>query len=153
VELRPSALDDIGLRAAVQNYLDEWAARAGVEVDYHASGLDAGRLPKDIETTAYRVIQESLTNVLKHAQARRVNVILRSSGSRLHIAVEDDGRGFDADGVMSAPGATGRLGLLGMGERVAQLGGTLVLDSTPGRGAAVVVRIPLLTELKRDTDE
>jgi PAS domain S-box-containing protein len=153
VELRPSALDDMGLRAAVQNYLDEWVGRAEVEIDFHESGLDAGRLPKAIETTAYRVVQESLTNVLKHARAKRVNVILRCSTGRLQLAVEDDGQGFDSDAVMTAPGSGGHLGLLGMSERMAYLGGTLVIDSTPGHGTAVIARIPLPADHMRDTDE
>lgn len=142
VELRPAALDDLGLRAAIQNYVEEWARRSGVEIDYHASGSEEP-LPRPVEIVVYRVVQEALTNVLKHAQARRVGVVVRRATQHLHLMVEDDGRGFEAARAPSPAGGGGRLGLLGMAERVAQVGGHLEIDSEPGRGAAVVVRIPI----------
>jgi len=141
VELRPAALDDNGLWAAVRQYVEDWSARAGVVVDFCPTGSDA-RLPGPVETAVYRLVQEALTNVLKHAAAGRVGVILGRAADHLHLTIEDDGRGFDPD----AAAAAGRLGLLGMGERVAQFGGHLSVESAPGRGTAVVIRIPLAAD-------
>lgn len=142
LELRPTALDDLGLGAALANYVEGWAERTGVEVDFHATGLDGERLPAHIETALYRVVQEALTNVLKHAQARCVSVVLLRSGGQISAVVEDDGRGFDADGG-SNPSEGPRLGMLGMRERTALLGGLLTVESTPERGTTVIARVPL----------
>lgn len=140
VELRPAILDDVGLEAAARNYLDEWSDRAGVETDF-CCDIRRERLARAVETTVYRILQEALTNVLKHAEAKRVGVVLRQDGGELHLIVEDDGRGFDSD--RATERADGRLGLLGMAERVSQLAGRLAIDSEPGRGTTVVVRIPV----------
>jgi signal transduction histidine kinase len=141
IELRPAALDDVGLRAAVRQYAEDWACRAGVAVDFYPTGATA-RLPGPVETALYRLVQEALTNVLKHAAARRVSVVLHQAADQVHLTVEDDGRGFDPD---AAP-PPGRLGLLGMRERAAQVGGRVSVESSPGQGAVVVVRIPLTGE-------
>lgn len=144
LELRPTALDDLGLPAALGNYTEGWAERTGVEVDFHCSGLDADRLPPPVETVLYRVVQEALTNVLKHAAARRVSVVLRRSADDVTVVVEDDGRGFDEDAVDRQ-----RLGILGMRERTALVGGTLVVESTPQSGTTVIARIPFEGEGRR----
>ena len=138
LELRPTALDDLGLHAALANYAEGWAERSGVEVDYHGPGADAVRLPPPVETALYRVVQEALTNVLKHAAARRVSVVVRRAPGLVSAVVEDDGGGFDPDAV-----AGHRLGVLGMRERVALVGGTLAVESRPGGGTTVIARIPL----------
>ena len=143
LKLRPTALDDLGLHTTLVNYLEEWSEGSGVEADFHSAGLDAGRLPPPVETALYRVVQEALTNVLKHAQARRVSLILRRSPNQVVAIVEDDGRGFDVEAVMSAAGAEGRLGLLGMRERLTLAGGSLTVESTPGKGTTVFARMPL----------
>jgi len=135
VRLRPTALDDVGLFAA----LGQWAARAGVEADYEASAVEAERLPRDVETAVYRVVQEALTNVARHAGARRVSVVISRHGESVTAAVEDDGVGFDAD----AAAGSGRLGLVGMRERAAQADGTLDVESSPGGGTTVLARFPL----------
>jgi PAS domain S-box-containing protein len=141
LELRPTALDDLGLEAALTNYVEGCAERSGVEIDFHAAGLDAQRLPPPIETALYRVIQESLTNILKHASARRVSVVLQRSAEQASAVVEDDGGGFDAD---TGPTLSeGRLGLLGMRERLALVGGTLTIESQLGRGTTIIARVPL----------
>jgi signal transduction histidine kinase len=142
LQLRPTALDDFGLEAALANYADEWGARSGIEVDFHATGLDAGRLPAATETALYRVILEALTNVLKHARAKRVSVVLQAAPRQVVAVVEDDGCGFDPEAGPVA-GAEQRLGILGMRERVALLGGELTIDSGLGRGTTVIARIPL----------
>jgi signal transduction histidine kinase len=138
LELRPTALDDLGLPAALANYVEVWAERSGVEADFHAAGPAEGRLPAPVETALYRVVQEALTNVLRHSAARRVSVVLMRSAAQASAVVEDDGGGFDADAV-----AGHRLGILGMRERAALVGGTLTVESGPGRGTTVIARVPL----------
>jgi two-component system, chemotaxis family, CheB/CheR fusion protein len=143
LELRPTALDDLGLAAALANYSSEWAARSQVQVNFHSQGLDTARPALEIETTIYRVVLEALNNVARHAQARLVSIILERRGDYAIAIVEDDGRGFDAEAVIGALRANQRLGLLGIRERLAQVGGTLTIESTPGAGTTVIARIPL----------
>jgi signal transduction histidine kinase len=143
LELRPTALDDLGLQTALGNYTEEWSKRSGIEIDFQSAGLDEKRLPSAIETALYRVVQEGLTNVLKHAQARRVSLILQRSSDQVLAILEDDGRGFDAEAVIKSSVPSRRLGLLGMKERVALVGGTLTIESTPGGGTTIFARIPL----------
>jgi signal transduction histidine kinase len=143
LELRPTALDDFGLYTTLVNYIEEWSERSGVGVDFHSSGLEEERLPSPIETALYRMVQEGLTNVLKHAQARRVSLIARRSSDHVLAILEDDGRGFNVDVLNGAGGPRGRLGLLGMRERVLLVGGTLTIESTPGGGTTIFARIPL----------
>ena len=138
VELRPTALDDLGLCTALENYVESWSEQTGVEADFQGVGMDGARLPPEVETALYRVVQEALTNVRKHARSRHVSVILRRAQQEAVAVVEDDGRGFDPE----VP-AAGRLGLLGMRERLALVGGTLTVESTPEKGTAVFARIPL----------
>jgi PAS domain S-box-containing protein len=152
LELRPTALDDLGLHTALANYAESWSERSGVEVDFQSAGMDGDRLPAPVETTLYRVVQEALTNVLKHAAARRVSVVLQRSRSHASALVEDDGRGFDAESVTAPAGDGGRLGLLGMRERVALVGGTLTVESAPGRGTTVIARVPLPADGREGRD-
>jgi PAS domain S-box-containing protein len=142
LELRPTALDDLGLRAALANYVEGWGERAGVEVDFQATGLDGERLPAPVETALYRVTQEALTNVSRHAGAGRVNVALLRAPGHVSAVVEDDGRGFDPEAAAD-PADGHRLGLLGMRERATLVGGTLAIESAPGRGTTVIARVPL----------
>jgi len=143
LELRPTALDDLGLQAALANYAEGWSERSGVEVDFQTVGPDTGRLPEPAETALYRVVQEALTNVLRHAGARRVSLILQQSPGQAVAVVEDDGVGFDAESVSAPAGGRERLGLLGMRERVVLVGGTLTVESARGRGTTVIARVPL----------
>jgi PAS domain S-box-containing protein len=138
VRLRPTSLDDLGLEAALGQLVFEWASRSGVKADFHAAGLGRARLPAEVETTVYRVVQEALTNAAKHAQATRVGVAVTRSGGFVSVVVEDDGTGFDPD----AP-TTGRLGLLGMRERVELVRGEIDVESRPGAGTTVAVQIPI----------
>jgi two-component system CheB/CheR fusion protein len=142
-ELRPSALDDLGLVAAVQHHVEQWAARTGIRAEIQTSGLQAARLPSELESVIYRVIQEALTNVLKHAAAQAVSVVLERRHDQVHVIVEDDGRGFDLDALLQAPEAHQRLGLLGMQERVALVGGKLTIEAELGAGTALFIRIPV----------
>lgn len=143
LELRPTALDDLGLPAALANYTESWSGRSGVEVDFQTVGLDAARLPAPIETSLYRIVQESLTNVLRHAQARRVSVLLQRTAGQVVAVVEDDGLGFGPEPISGQSGERDRLGILGMQERATLVGGTMAVESSPGKGTTVIVRIPL----------
>jgi PAS domain S-box-containing protein len=142
-ELHPPVLDDLGLEAALRRYTGEWSENHHVPADFHATGMEAGRLPLDTETALYRVTQEALTNVLRHANAKRVGVLLERRKDLISLIVEDDGAGFDAAAVLQAAHSRGNLGLLGMQERVVMVGGTIEIESSPGAGTTVFVRVPL----------
>ena len=142
VELRPAALDDLGLRAALSNYIDGWARRHDIAADFQSVGIDADRLPPYIEATVYRIIQEALTNVAKHARAQTVSVILQRDARQTIAIVEDDGCGFDSSKT-SAMHSSSPLGLMGMRERAALVGGSVNLESHSG-GTTVFLRIPIL---------
>ena len=142
-ELRPLVLDDLGLASALRSYLEDWAERAKIPAGFFDTGLDNRRLPADIETTLYRVVQESLTNILKHAQAKAVSVILEQRDNNVSLIIEDDGQGFDVPNVWGAPLKDRGLGLLGMRERVMLAGGSLTVESTPGVGTTIFVRFAL----------
>ncbi len=143
LDLRPTALDDLGLSAALANYSADWAQRTHIAVNFHSNGLDTLRPSLEIETTIYRVVLEALNNVARHAQAKHVSIILERRDNHAIAIVEDDGQGFDTEAVMSTLRQEHRLGLLGMHERVAQFGGTLTVESTPGSSTTVIARIPL----------
>ncbi len=143
-ELRPSVLDDMGLELALRRYTEEWSLNAGVPVELHIGGnLEANRLAQELETTLYRIAQEALTNVTRHAVAKRVSVLLERRPTFVSLIIEDDGRGFEAQAVLEAPAGPGKLGLLGMQERVELAGGTLTIESAPATGTTVFARLPL----------
>lgn len=142
-ELRPSALDDLGLEMALRRYTTEWSANTGLRLDFHSDGLDGQRLPFDFETALYRVTQEALTNVLRHARCTRVSVLLDRRPEQVSLIVEDDGQGFDAEAMLKDPSAQGKLGLLGMQERVKLIGGTFAIESSKGAGTSIFARLPL----------
>jgi len=144
-ELRPVALDALGLETALSNYVEKWSERNLVWLDFHSSGLDKCRLPPQVETAVYRVVQEALTNVLKHAHASRVSVMLEYRHDELLVIVEDDGRGFQLTGPISLPAEGSGLGLVGIQERVALVSGSLNIESDPGAGTTVAIRIPART--------
>jgi PAS domain S-box-containing protein len=137
-DLRPTALDDLGLRAALANYVQDWSKRVGISAELHTAGLMDERLAPDAETALYRIAQEALTNVAKHARARHVEVILERRPDQVMLIVEDDGIGFDAG--EEEPGDRG-FGLLGMRERAALVGATLEIESSSGRGTTILVRM------------
>lgn len=134
-ELRPIILDDLGLVPAIEFLASGFSRRTGLAVTIESS-LDR-RLPPQIETALYRILQEALSNVSKHAQARRVDIRIRQAAGRLRCSVVDDGIGFDP--TRAQPG----LGLLGIRERLAALGGTLVTATKPGLGTRLAMKIPL----------
>jgi signal transduction histidine kinase len=137
VELRPKALDDFGLVPALEHLGEAFAEQSGIRVDMQAN-LDSDRLPGEVETALYRIVQEALTNVAKHAGASRVSVVLTKRGGSVMAVIEDDGKGFGAAG-----GAGNGLGLAGMKERMGLLDGRLAIESTEGAGTTVVAEVPL----------
>ena len=143
LELRPSALDDLGLVAALERYANDYARKNGINVDFHSGSLRDHRLPTQYEVTVYRIVQEALTNTAKHAGARNVSVTLDERDGSAVVVVEDDGCGFDAEAVKVVGGRTRRLGLLGMEERATLIGGRVTIESRLGAGTAVFLEIPL----------
>ena len=143
MQMRPPALADLGLADALRSYVEEWSTTSGVPVDLLVLSLDGLQLRGAIETTVYRIVQEALTNVLKHAHASVVSVVIEYQPGVLRLIIEDNGVGFDAS-AGSAPGTGGRqVGLLGMAERAALVGGELTIESTDGAGTTVYLNIPL----------
>ncbi|GFP21560.1 hypothetical protein HKBW3S06_00787 [Candidatus Hakubella thermalkaliphila] len=143
LELRPSILDDLGLVAAVRKHMRDYSRKSDIHMDLHTIGLEEKRLPPEIETALYRIVQEALSNVIKHAGAEKVDVVLEHRGSSVVAKIEDDGRGFDVDKVMNSRKEERRLGLFGMYERASLMGGVLTLKSRPGQGTTVFIEIPL----------
>ncbi len=137
-DLRPASLEHLGFVAALRQHLARIESTSGIEVHFMARGLDQGRLSSAVEMTLFRVVQEALTNVLRHADAKHVDVLAERRGGRVTVIVEDDGVGFDT----KAAGREGRLGRVGMTERAEALGGTLTVESSPGAGTTVVVEVP-----------
>jgi signal transduction histidine kinase len=141
-DLRPPLLDEVGLAPALRGYLEGQAAGSGVAIDLEIGDASAwGKLGPDLEIACFRVVQESVTNALRHARARRVRVILRRQADRLAISIRDDGRGFDPATLDDAT-AAGHLGVIGMRERVQGRGGLFTLHAQPGGGCAVEVELP-----------
>ena len=142
-DLRPSTLDDLGLVAALGRYVADYGPRHHLETDFQAASMDGARLPAETEIVLYRIAQEALTNVSRHANARSVNVLLERRNGHAILVVEDDGQGFDAEQVRETAMPGAKLGILGMEERAGLVGGTLTVESRPGAGAAVFVEVPL----------
>jgi PAS domain S-box-containing protein len=135
-ELRPAVLDNIGLEAALKQYVLEWARRVGVSADFIAHGHEGReRFSVAVESALYRVVQEALTNVARHAQASQVSVLLEQREQRVRLLIEDDGQGFDPQQ------STSRLGLIGMRERLEMIAGTLTIESSLGEGTTLYVEV------------
>jgi signal transduction histidine kinase len=137
VQLRPKALDDFGLVPALERLTQMFTETSGIAVDLEAQ-LGPDRLPTEVETTLYRVVQEGLTNVVKHAEATRVSILLVRRNSTATVVIEDDGRGFDP-----AEPYADSLGLQGMRERAELHDGRLTVETSPGAGTTLVVEVPL----------
>jgi two-component system, chemotaxis family, CheB/CheR fusion protein len=137
-ELRPILLDDLGLAPALQNYTARWAQQFQITAEFHTTGFEEQRPPKQIETSFYRVAQEALNNVAKHAKASRVDVLLERRDTHAVLIIEDDGIGFDTG---NAENET--MGCAGMRERVTLIGGEFEIESNPGEGTSVFARVPL----------
>ncbi len=137
VELRPKTLDDFGLVPALERLVQSLGEETGLSVEFEAA-LPEDRLPAEVETALYRIVQEALTNVVKHARATAVSVVLTRKDDSVSVVVEDDGVGFEPERTRD-----GGIGLVGMRERVGLLGGRLRIESSPGAGSTLVVEVPL----------
>ena len=146
-ELRPTELENLGLVDALGSFVREWSRQYGIEAEFHISQPDAAnlqdRLPQNIETNIYRIVQEALNNVLKHADAKEVNVLLHIRKDHIVLIVEDDGRGFDRNTGSLDANRLGGQGIIGMRERAAVMNGVLEIGSKHGDGTTLVVKIPL----------
>ena len=140
--LRPSVLDDLGLPAAAERYATEFQKSRGIAVYVRASGV-GNRLPAPVETALYRIMQEALANVAKHAGARAASVVIERRPASVAMAVSDDGHGFDVGAVLAVSEHAGHMGLHGMRERALLLDGTLAISSVPGAGTRVLAEVPL----------
>ena len=141
--LRPPALDNLGLERALRSHLEEWSQQHGIVADFHAEGVAPSGLGTDVATTIYRIAQEGLTNVAKHAVAKRVSLVLEQHDDTISVILEDDGVGFDPEITERDVDAHRRLGLRGMRERLALVGGELEIESEPGSGTTIFARIPV----------
>jgi signal transduction histidine kinase len=139
VNLRPASLDHLGLVTTVRQYIAEFNRQYDIPADFEAVGMEGVRLPIEVETALFRIIQESLTNVILHAQATRVDILLSRHSHHVVAIVEDDGIGF----LESSPDLEDHLGLFGMRERIEMLGGTFTLESSLGKGTTVKAEVPI----------
>jgi signal transduction histidine kinase len=139
LRLRPTMLDDLGLLPALLWQFDRFTAQTQINVFFPHSGIER-RFPPDVETAAYRIVQEALTNVARHAQVQEVTVRVWLEEDRLHLQVEDEGIGFDSEHARERGGTSG---LSGMQERVTLLGGRLEIESRPGGGTRVAADLPV----------
>lgn len=142
LDLRPSLLDDLGLVPTLRWHLDRQAQRSSLAI-YFSGDHPQGRLPGEIETTCFRIVQEALNNVIRHARATTVAVDLSLVDGRVELSVRDDGEGFNVSEIRTASLAAGCLGLQGMEERVSLVGGAMEIRSTVSEGTEVIARIPL----------
>jgi signal transduction histidine kinase len=138
VNLRPASLDHLGLVTTLRQYIADFNRQYDLPVDFEAVGMESRRLPIETETALFRIIQESLTNVILHAQATRVDILLSLHNKHVVTIVEDDGIGF----MDNTPDLEDHLGLFGMRERIEMLGGTFTLESSPGKGTTVRAEVP-----------
>jgi two-component system, chemotaxis family, CheB/CheR fusion protein len=143
-QLRPLALDELGLAGALSGLVQNWLSRTGLRVDLLLAGIEEARLPQAIETTVYRIVQEAMHNVHKHASAKNISVIVERRGDKVVAIIEDDGVGFELGRVEPLPDGSARIGLAGMRERAAIVGGQLTIESTPGAGTTVRVIVPVV---------
>ena len=144
VNLRPASLDRLGLVPAVRQYVDLCRRQNSLDIDLLVVGLeDEERLAPEVETTLYRVVQESLTNVVRHANALQVSVILERQDASVMAIIEDNGVGFDPVAALQR----GRLGLFGMHERAEMLGGSFTVESTPAQGTTIYLDLPLINDI------
>lgn len=139
--LRPSMLDDLGLAPALKWMAEQTSTRGGFAVSFHHERVQM-RLSPEIETTCFRIVQEALTNVTRHAQASQVDIRLRREAEQLVLSVQDDGKGFDLNAMRKRAVAGSSLGVLGMQERATLIGGQLDIESSPGQGCTVQLTCP-----------
>jgi PAS domain S-box-containing protein len=143
-ELRPSVLDDLGLCEAIERYIADWQKQFNTRAEFICIGREGLHLSPDYEINLYRLVQEALNNAAKHASATSVSVMLELKGQVLTLIIEDDGKGFETNAAAVITGNDRGLGLLGMKERAELFGGTIEIESAPGKGTAIFVRVPAI---------
>ena len=143
LDLRPSLLDDLGLVAALRWYANRQAERNGWTLSFSAEGM-TGRMPVPIEIACFRIVQEALTNVVKHSKAKTINLALRRRDQDVTLVIQDDGVGFDVQSARQRAQVGESIGLLGMEERVRLAGGRLMISSVPGQGCRLELHFPLV---------
>jgi two-component system sensor histidine kinase UhpB len=141
--LRPSILDDLGLVPALRWFVDRQAEGGAFEVVADFAAIEVERLPAALETTCFRLVQETFTNIVRHSGARRVQVAVSRDSRGVTIVIRDDGKGFDVPAARNRAARGGSLGLISMAERVALVGGSLSIESSPGSGTIVRAEFPL----------
>ena len=142
-ELRPAALDDLGFVAATRNFVAEWSKHYSIPAELHTGKVEGRRLSEEVETNLYRITQEALNNIAKHAEAKNVNVVIERRKGEIVLIIEDDGKGFEPSADEPNRESGRGLGLLGMRERAAIVGGTLEIESAPGKGTTIFARVPI----------
>ena len=140
-ELRPAALDDLGLPEAAKAYIEDWSHNYKISSDFDIRGFGTDRLLPEVETHLYRIMQEALNNIIKHANATNVNVLLERKRSGVNLIVEDNGKGFTPSRNGTRQAGDG-LGLIGMRERALLIGGDVQIESSPGMGTTLFIRVP-----------
>lgn len=145
IRLRPSVLDDLGLAAAIRSYSKEFSQNTGIKVDIRLLSMSM-RLAPEMETVLYRVVQEALTNIARHADAENCRVTIRRKDHVIQGIIEDDGRGFDPEQVMMSEERGRGLGLHGMKERIELVGGSLEFESRINEGSTIFLEVPLQSE-------
>ncbi len=151
-DLRPSALDDLGLAAAIRWSAENRLEPMGIDLEFEVRGAER-RLAPEVETILFRIAQEAVTNIAKHAEAESVRISIDFEGSLVRLRLEDDGKGFDVAKILNTPDGLRGLGLLGMQERAALVEGTLMLDSSPQGGTRLTVEVPVGRGVPTDIEE
>ncbi len=147
-ELRPLILDDLGLVAAIDTLIEKWSVKNAVASDFQCSGIENLKLPINVENGLYRIVQEALTNISKHAEANSVTVTVQFQSGALLVVISDDGQGFDVAAIRKMARNGKSFGLLGMLERAELIGGALDISSTINYGTSIKVSIPLFSRKK-----
>jgi PAS domain S-box-containing protein len=143
-ELRPASIDELGLASALGNYIAEWSAQYGIEADFHCGDAKLDQLSDEVRTTIYRVVQEGLTNIARHARgATSVSVVIDRAEATARLTIDDNGSGFDIAALGDSSAGRSGLGLAGMRERLSLVGGQLEIESSIDVGTTIFVRIPL----------
>lgn len=149
-ELRPLSLDVLGLAAALESFVKEWSQQFGIEAGFEAVRMEEKRLAPEVEINLYRIFQEALQNIHKHAAATRVNVVLERYDGHAVLVIEDNGRGYDAEQDIMTSDRT--MGVINMRERAALIGGTIDVESEPGAGTTVFVRVPAVEASSKEPE-
>ncbi len=151
-ELRPTGLDDLGLVQTLEHFIDDWSHHFNTKAELHSSGMEGVELPSAVAINVYRIAQEALNNISKHAGATIANLLVEHQDGTLTLIIEDNGVGFDPANLSATSNGHGQMGLIGMRERAALVQGSLEIESQPRRGTTIFVRVPLESlEAKQNT--